>query len=126
MFQRTSSVNHLNLKVASYSSVVQIGDSCIINSFSRALAVQREAEIFFGNEGNFGAYPIFSEPIPYLPIDEDISIRTQQLNPVIKVNQINVKGVSSASLIHIGSSRNISTEVRIKHIRQLFPRGDQQ
>ena len=65
MIQRTSCVDTLNLDIVAFASIIQLGDSCIVNGFSRALAVQREAEIFYGNEGNYSAYPVFSEPIPF-------------------------------------------------------------
>lgn len=110
----------MNIKVASYSSILQVGDSCIINGLSRALAVQRELDFFFGNEGNFASYPIFSEPIPLLPITENITCIYHQLNPVIKLNNLNVTGFSAASVLHIGSSENIYMEARVMHIRQLL------
>ncbi|MCQ6281005.1 spore germination protein GerPE [Bacillus sp. EB600] len=126
MLQRSSYVDHVYVKVTSFSSIVQLGDSCIINGFSRALAVQREAEIEYGNEGNYEAYPTFSEPIPFEPIHENVSFRSHHLNPIIKVNKLNVIGVSSASVLHVGNSNHISMETRVKHIRQLLPQSEEQ
>lgn len=125
MLQRTSHVENIRLKIASFSSVVQLGDSCVINSFSRALAVQRQSEIFFGNEGNFGIHRVFSELIPLPIIRENLTVRQHHLNPVIKVKNINIIGVSSASLLHVGNTQHVSTEVRIKHIRQLLPKQEE-
>jgi spore germination protein PE len=122
MLQRSSYVDQIDIKVASYSSVLQLGDSCIINGLSRALAVQREEEQDYGNEGNFAAYSEFTEPIPFTPITENICIQTHQFNPIIKVNHINVIGFSSSSVLHVGNSQTISMEARVKHIRQLLPR----
>lgn len=121
MLQRTSFINYMDIKVASYSSILQVGDSCIINGFSRALAVQREVEAFYENEGNFSVYPVFSEPIPFLPITENVTYISHHLNPVIKVNKLHVIGFSAASILHVGNSQHISMEARIKHIRQLLP-----
>lgn len=126
MMQRSSYVDHINVKSIFFSSTLQLGDSCIINGFSRALAVQREVEIFYGNEGDFSAYSTFSEPIPLPLITENISFRSHHLNPMIKVNKLNVKGVSSASILHVGNSNHVSMEARIKHIRQLLPREEEQ
>jgi spore germination protein PE len=120
VLQRSSYINNLNVKVISYASILQLGDSCIINGFSRALAVQREAEIDYGNEGNYAAYSVFSEPIPFA-LNENISFRSHHLNPMIKVNNLRVIGASSASVIHVGNSNHISMETRVKHIRQLLP-----
>lgn len=126
MLQRTSSVDQININTMSFSSVFEIGDSSFLKGFSRAIAAHRAVEYFHGREGSFAAYPIFSEPIPILPIEENVSIETTQLNPVIKVQNIDVIGVSAASIIHIGSSQHLSMEARVKHIRQLTPKnGDQ-
>jgi spore germination protein PE len=126
MFQRTSCVDDILIKVASFSSTIQLGDSCIINGLSRAMAVQREAEIEFGDEGNFSIYPVFSEPIPFQPITEALSYTPRNLNPIIKVNNIGIIGISSASILHVGNSQHVSMESRIKHIRQLLPHGEEE
>jgi spore germination protein PE len=122
MLSRSSNVNTINVKVASYSSVLQLGDSCIINGLSRALAVQREEEQDYGNEGDLAAYSVFTEPIPFTPITENLCYQTHHLNPIIKVNHLNVIGFSSASVLHVGNSQTISMEARVKHLRQLLPR----
>jgi len=121
MLQRTSSVDIINIRVVSFSSTIQLGDSCIINGLSSALAVQREVEEFYGNEGNLSQYRVYSEPIPFTPIDESFSYLRQNPNPLIKVGKIDIIAISSASLLHVGSSRHVSMEARIKHIRQLLP-----
>ncbi|KAF0818049.1 MULTISPECIES: spore germination protein GerPE [unclassified Cytobacillus] len=119
MLQRTSSVDRINIDTIAFSSVFEIGDSCFIKGYSRAIADQREVEYFNAKEGNFSVYPVFREPIHLIPIDEDIAIQTTQLNPIIRVQNININGVSSSSVIHIGNSGNISMEARVKHIRQI-------
>jgi len=126
MFQRTSVVNAVKVTSASFASTIQLGDSAIINGSSRAIAVQREAEVFFGEEGNFSKYPIFSEPIPLLPINEAFSISTHNVLPVIKVNTISILAMSSSAILHVGNSDNVSLEARVKHIRQLFDKEDEQ
>ncbi|GLB58846.1 spore germination protein GerPE [Cytobacillus sp. NCCP-133] len=124
MLNRTSFVDKINIDTMSFSSVFEIGDSCSIQGFSRAIALQREAEYFNTREGNYSVYPIFSEPIPLLPIEEELTIHTSQLNPIIKVQTIDIIGVSSSSIVHIGNSGNISMESRVKHIRQLFQKNN--
>ncbi|MED3562123.1 spore germination protein GerPE [Bacillus xiapuensis] len=126
MLQRTSNIDKLNVMVLSYSSIIQLGDSCIINALSRALAVQREAEIFFGNEGNFPAYTVFYKPIPLPPINETVSFLPHNPNPMIKVKHIDIIGISASSILHVGNSRNVSMEARVKHIRQELPFGHEQ
>ncbi|MBG9589643.1 spore germination protein GerPE [Cytobacillus firmus] len=123
MLQRTSSVDKINIDTIAFSSVFEIGDSCFIKGFSRAIAAQREAEYFNAKEGNFSVYPVFREPIPLIPIEENITMQTTQLNPIIRVQNIDIIGVSSSSVIHIGNSGNISMEARVKHIRQVYPKN---
>jgi spore germination protein PE len=126
MLQRTSCVDSIRVNIVSFASILQIGDSCLINGLSRALAVQREAEIFYGYEGSFSAYPVFSEPIPFQPIYEPFSFFPHNENPLIKVKKIEIIGISSSSVLHVGNSRNVSMEARIKHIRQLLPERHEQ
>ena len=111
MLKRTSKVDSLKLDSAGIASVIQIGDSKGINSFTRAIAVQREKELFFSNEGNFNVYEIFSYSLPIPPIDEPITIQSTSLNSFIKVGSIDVLGISAASILHIGSSDIFKSEV---------------
>jgi len=126
MLTRTSSVDRMFINQVAFSSIIQLGDSCHLNGFSRALAVQREAEYFHGNEGNFPSYFIFRMPVPLPPIDEVISISRFNPTPIIKANKIHVTAVSNSSIFHVGSTKHASMEVRIKHIRQLLPRENEQ
>ena len=86
---RTSSVDSININSVTLSSIVELGDSSMIQGFSRALAIQREQELSFGNEGDFSAYSIFSEKLPLLPITEALSLQIDnQASPIIKVKNI--------------------------------------
>jgi len=122
MLQRTASVKNIEIRSLAIASVFQIGDSNLIRGFSRAIAVQREVELFFDNEGNFADYPIFSEPIPLIPISETINMSRQNINPFIKVGNIDIIGVSSSSIVHLGNTNHVTLETRVKHIRQLSPK----
>jgi spore germination protein PE len=112
-------VTSLEVYALSFGSTLQIGDSTYINGLTRAIAVQRDADIFFGDEGDFSKYPIFSEPIPFLPIEEELTYESHNYNPNIKVNNIHVLGISTSSALHIGNTEHVSLESRVKHIRQL-------
>ncbi len=122
MFVRTSIVDTLKINTLSFSSITEIGDSSFIQGFSRALAVQREKDLFFGNEGNFNVFPAFSRNPSFQTIDENFSMYQEHLHPIIKVKSINILGVSAASIIHIGSSKHISMESKVAHLRQLLPK----
>lgn len=120
MLQRSSRVDRINVNIVSFASVVQLGDSSIINGLNRALAVQREEEVFYGNEGDYSKFRVFLEPIPLPPITEPISVIRHNQTPVIRVKNIDIIGISSSSMLHVGNSKHIYEEVRVKHIRQLL------
>ncbi|MGP7817868.1 spore germination protein GerPE [Niallia sp. 01092] len=119
MLERTSVVDHINLNILSFSSFFEIGDASYFQASSRALAVQRQKKLFYGIEGSFNDYPVFFEPIPLPPIQEDIQCQFENKKPIIKVKHINIIAVSASSLLQIGNCANIYAETRIKHIRQL-------
>ncbi|WP_445486604.1 spore germination protein GerPE [Niallia sp. 03133] len=126
--QRTSVVDKISLNILSFSSFLEIGDASYFQAFSRALAVQRQKNIFYGSEGSFH-YPVFSEPIPLPPIQEEIICQFENVKPIIKVNYINIIAVSASSLLQVGNCSHLQAETRIKHIRQLSaspssPTGD--
>lgn len=119
MWMRTTKVDNININSIGSASVFQIGDSQIIQCLTCALVVQREKELFFGNEGNLNSYPIFNRSIRDHPVHETISMKTTALTPIIQVGDVDVLAVSSSAVIHIGNSEQIRAESRIKHIRHL-------
>lgn len=119
MLKRVSKVDSLHIDSAILASVIQIGDSSLINSFSRAIAIHRQKELFFTFEGDFRLYGIFSYSLPLPPIEESITIQSTSVNPIIKVGSIDVTAMSSSPVLHIGSSEHIQAESRIMHIRQI-------
>ena len=126
MPNRTSCVDHIDVNSVAFSSIIQIGDSTIVNGFSRALAVHRETEVFYTNEGNFQAYRVFTQPLPFIPVNEAVTMEFYHHIPIIKVGKIDIIGISSSSLFQVGSSRNVSMETRVKHIRQLLNSNEEQ
>ncbi|WP_147533191.1 spore germination protein GerPE [Bacillus marasmi] len=125
MLKRTSFVDSLKVDSLQYSSIIQLGDSCYIQGGNLALAVQREEEIFLGQEGDVRSYRVFSEPILLPSITEQLSLSTNnQASIGIKVGSIDILGVSSSSIVHVGNSKIIQMEARIKHIRHLLHEGD--
>jgi spore germination protein PE len=123
MLQRSSSVKNIKVTNAALSSVIQLGDSSIINGLNRAIAVQREKQLFIGDEEDFVKYPIFRRPFVFPQDKEEIMISSFHQNPMIHVNSINVIAFSSSSILHVGNTKTINMEARIKHIRQLLARN---
>lgn len=119
-FGRQSLVHDIKLRTLIFSSTLQIGDSCKVRAVSNVLAIQRERELFFDDEGKFEDYPIFSEPIPLAPITTPVNVNTLNANGTIKVASIDITGVSSAAIIHIGNTDDVYLENRTHHIRQLM------
>lgn len=119
MMYRNSVVQTLKTQSVSFGGALQIGDSNQVTPVSYALAVQREYPLFFTNEGSFH-YKIFKMKLPTIPITEKMKINIFHENPSIHVNHIDVLGVSSSGVVHIGSTRHIDAEARVKHIRHLY------
>lgn len=119
MKNRFSIVDKFNLFSLAYSSVLEVGDSNEIFPYSKALAVQREQEIFYGQEGHFN-FPTFTTPIPRPVISEKVMFNRINECPEIHVHSIFITAASFSGVIHIGSTNRIEGESWIKHIRQLY------
>lgn len=119
MFKRLSKVDSFKLVSGALASTIQIGDSNEISGFTRAIAIQRQREVYYSFEADFSLFNIFSYPLVSPPIDEPITIHTTNVNPVIKVGTLDVLAVSSSSFLHIGSTERVGLEARILHIRQI-------
>jgi spore germination protein PE len=119
MNSRSSLVNWILVSSVLSSAVVQIGDSNQVNPDTKAYALQRELPIFNGNEvEDLSQYPMYHQPLPLPLITEDIEQWTIHENPIIKVASIRVIGLGASSVLHVGSTRQINTEARVKHIRE--------
>jgi spore germination protein PE len=118
MIKRMSCVNQIHIISILNSSILQIGDSCHIAAKDKIMAVQREYPFFFAQEGRFEDYLTFTETLPVQPL-EFINMGTIHEGPAIKVNRIDIIGVSTAALVHIGSTETFSAESRVINIRQL-------
>lgn len=119
MLTRVSKVDNIEVKSVIFGSHIQIGDSNELNGLARVLAVQRQREVFFGNEGDFSLFKIYSYPLPLPPINEPLTIHTTSPNPIIKVGSIDVTALSTSAFMHIGNTNHITMESRILHIRQI-------
>jgi spore germination protein PE len=117
---RVSAVGNLSILRAGNPAVVEIGDSKHLTPSSYVMAVQREQAIFIENEFNFRDYRIFLRPQLQPIVNENLKIATKQEALEIRVGKIDIFSVSSASIVHIGSSERLRSETRIKHIRHLL------
>jgi spore germination protein PE len=115
---RLSIVGDVNVDDFGSSGILHVGDHVATILKSRALAVQREVPMYYGNEGNFDAYPFFSRPFPVPQPPEPVTMSVDNWGSFIRVGSIRILGVASSSLLQIGSNCSTQAEVRIKHFRQ--------
>ncbi|ASB90183.1 spore germination protein GerPE [Bacillus sonorensis] len=127
MLNRTSKVKFLKLQFVGAGSTLQIGDSEELFFREKVLAIQRYLADYLGNEGSFKQedYQLFQQPVPQPLPETGVCSAFFHENPVIRVRAIKIQSVSSSSTAHIGSTRSIDTDTRIKHIRNLPPRNSQ-
>ncbi|RBP03615.1 spore germination protein GerPE [Rossellomorea aquimaris] len=123
MFKRYSIVNKLDGITLAFSSLYQVGDSQNINALSFAYAVQREKEFFLTSEGSFDSR-VFQAPLAKPSIDPEVRVSRLNLCP-IKVDQVYIRATAFSSIVHIGNTSNVAMESRVKHIRQLESKIDE-
>lgn len=119
--ERWSVVRNVKIINTLFSPIIQVGDNIAICPKSKALAIQRQYPIYRGDEGEFADYAIFTRPIPQPAIYEHIHLSRRNAAPFIQVDELKVIGVSTASVVQIGTNRIIQAESRTKHIRQYMP-----
>lgn len=120
MNPRTSIVPTIFINSIAFSSIFEIGDANRVDANSQAIAVQREYPLFVEDEADFASYQIFSEIIPLPTSYGKVTSTFIHENPIIKVQSLNITGVSNASIVQVGSSKTVNAEARVKHIRQLL------
>ncbi|MCM3733077.1 spore germination protein GerPE [Fictibacillus nanhaiensis] len=117
---RTSAVDEVIINSLTSASVLQTGDTEKIQCFSAALAIQRERTDFGRLDIPLNKYDIFSQPV-VIPVCPPVKIKkTFNANPFIRVCKIDILGVSSSALLHIGSVCEMTLQSRVKHIRHFL------
>ncbi|RZT16394.1 spore germination protein GerPE [Fictibacillus sp. BK138] len=117
---RTSAVDEVIVNSVASSSIIQTGDTEKIQCFSAALAIQRERTDFGRFDIPLNKYDIFSQPV-VVPVCPAVQIKkTFNACPFIRVGRIDILGVSSSSLLHIGSVNEMTLQSRVKHIRNFL------
>lgn len=114
---RLSHVERMNILNVSNTSVFEIGDSVNVHTYSRVLALKRTRPIYIGQEHDFSDYDVFHQPIPRRLVYEPLNMNVFNQNPLISVGSIESNSVSTASILHIGSTTNIAAEAHVKHVR---------
>ncbi|MBS2968301.1 spore germination protein GerPE [Metabacillus sp. KIGAM252] len=120
MYNRNSIVDAAYVNILGFSSIFNIGDSREILPKANVFAVQREAEVFYDNEGDFSKYDLFQLPIPRPIKSENVVTSYIHEKPFIRTKFVKIIAVSTSAVFHIGSTDLIDMEARVKHTRQLF------
>ena len=120
MWERTSIVDNIHVSILSRGSTFDIGEIQYSYSVDNVLAYQREQEIFYGQEGNFGDYKVFYTVPDFEPIEEMVHINFENVNPYIFVDCIRTQAISASSLLQVGNGRFIRSETRVMNVRQLL------
>ncbi|MFD1017796.1 spore germination protein GerPE [Thalassobacillus hwangdonensis] len=112
-------MNWIKVTSVTTGSTFAIGDTAQADPYSRVLAVQKEGADFTEDEFKFEDYPIFTRQLKREIVALPKSDCHIHHNPYIQVDTIRVFGVSTASVMQVGSLGSIDAESRTKHIRFL-------
>ncbi|QOQ56045.1 spore germination protein GerPE [Bacillus amyloliquefaciens] len=121
MLKRISRLRSAKVNSVGIGSVFQAGDTNEINMKVKILADQRSLAVYRDDEGSFNRkeYQIFRQPA-VMPLPETgVQSAFCHENPSIRVRNVKVQGLSSASVLQIGSSSVVLGDSRLKHIRQI-------
>ncbi|MDO3678072.1 spore germination protein GerPE [Paenibacillus ehimensis] len=117
---RTSVVRSLKVNDTGYGSAIFVGDLVDFSPVSYVYAVQREIPVFYGDEGNLSAYPIYSASLPKARQEPAVQMDVTNTCPFICAGDVRVEAISTASMVQFGSVRTIRADTRVKNIRQLL------
>ncbi len=113
-------VKHIKVISLRTDAIIHIGDVAYIHPSTNVLAVQREIPIFYENEGDLTKFSLFSQPIPQPSMKDTVPMNVINISPFIKVKRIKIQGVAASAIFQVGSRKWVSSEARVKHIRQLL------
>jgi len=117
---RTSVVDTFEDNTLLFSSVIEIGDTAIVDLKADIFAIQREIPFFYGHEGSFNYYTAFRVPLLKANIYENPSTSYINDNPIIKVDHIKILGISTSGYVQIGSTKDIYAQARVFDVRHFL------
>lgn len=118
---RIASVNQIRVNSVSFSGILSIGDTETTKQVSRGIALQKEGAYFTRKDQLFFEdYSLFKME-PDLPmLKSPVQMKTYQHNKEIHVQRVDVVGVTTSSVMQIGSLRHIEATAWLKHFRKLI------
>lgn len=121
MFRHIPVIGQLNVMSMASSSVIQIGDSNMLQARTRAILVQREQPFYLGIEGQFEGYSKFRDTEITIPTRQtSIRMHVTNLNPFISVDFIGLENLEYTGLFHVGPIDYVFNNSRILQIRQFI------
>ncbi|WP_082234685.1 spore germination protein GerPE [Halobacillus massiliensis] len=116
--RRLSEVGHVKVTSILIASGFYIGDTTRLQANANVLAVQEETEVIT-EKYEFEDFPIFKRALPRHKPPIVINSRFIDHRPVIHVDDVEIKGISTSATFQIGSLQHISGSSRVKHVRIL-------
>ncbi|WP_037985566.1 spore germination protein GerPE [Thalassobacillus devorans] len=117
MNKRLVTLDNIKVSDVVYGSSFVIGDSWRATPFARVLAVQKEGAWFEEGRYKYEDYPIFTRQFKRLPSTDTVEDIHYHHNPTINVESVRINGVSTSSMIQVGSLGILEAESRVKHFR---------
>jgi spore germination protein PE len=118
---RTVLAGCIKIFFISAGSVLQVGDTAEVLPSSQVFALQREFPRYDGKEGDLSRYPLYTQSFPAPEIREDVNWSVRNTDPFLRVRCIEITGISTSGIVHIGNTSAIRAEGRTKHIRHISP-----
>jgi spore germination protein PE len=118
--KRVSVVRSIHITATELSSIVQIGDSRFVRPRSQVFALQRQVPVFWENEGDFARLDAFSKPIPRMDAEPENALTVEHRNPVIRVDHVEITGLSVSAVFQVGANERIDAEARVMHVRNFI------
>ncbi|MCG3418438.1 spore germination protein GerPE [Oceanobacillus jordanicus] len=121
MNRRIASVNQIQVNTVNFSGILSIGDTENSKQISRGIALQKEGSYFTKkDELFFEDFPLFKMEPKIVSNNNNVQMRTYQHDENIHVQRVKVVGVTTSSIMQIGSLRHLEAVAWLKHFRKLM------
>ncbi|GIO25718.1 spore germination protein GerPE [Ornithinibacillus bavariensis] len=118
MLHRLVQIKEVDLNTMTFSGIFNIGDTVNFSPRSKAIAVQREGNVWNTSyDVHFHYYPIFQLPAKWIEKPIPVVSKNNHHDGIISVNCVSIQAVTQAAGIQFGGIDYINAESRIKHIR---------
>ncbi|MEB3100882.1 spore germination protein GerPE [Ferviditalea candida] len=116
---RLSAVENIKINVVLFASTAFIGDNLVIRPRTRAVAVHQRYPVYLMDVPEFRA-TVFRRPKLKPVVREEVDMEIVNRVPVIKVDNVNIRSVSTSAVFQVGSTGIIDAEARVKHARRIL------